>query len=73
MSILLTSTNRKQGTMELLLFTPGFSSTAIPLFVSLNIPLNRLNFLPPYPERERERVSQMSVLATPEVMPRVQD
>lgn len=36
----LTSTNRKQGTMELLLFTPGFSSDAIPLSVSVDVPLS---------------------------------
>lgn len=55
----LTSTNRKQGTMELLLFTPGFSSTAIPLSVSVNVPLS--SSLPPYPEGKR--VSQVSPLA----------
>ncbi|KAI3360195.1 hypothetical protein L3Q82_014502 [Scortum barcoo] len=37
--------------MELLLFTPGFSSTAIPLSVSMNVPLS--GSLSPYPAGER--------------------
>lgn len=49
--VFLTSTNRKHGTMELLLFMPGFSSPAIPLSVSLNVPLSCC--LSPYSERKR--------------------
>lgn len=54
----LTSTNRKHGTMELLLFTPGFPSIAILLSVSVNFPLTGTRT--PYPAGNR--VSQVSPL-----------
>lgn len=49
----LTSTNRKQGTMVLLLFTLGFSSTAIPL----SGPLKHPRFGSPNPWKEGRWVS----------------
>lgn len=62
----LTSTNRKHGTMELLLFMPGFSSPAIPLSVSLSVPLSCC--LSPYSERKGGgQVSPLAKLrSTPE-------